>query len=163
MGQGCRGGPSTLSRPVLWAPHFLPGPGVRRQHREYLFQGFHGGWRFIRQSTRKGTALLWESPNQKTSARKHFRQGQLIPAPLLQYYKPPLVLVLLQPGKKGWSGTGGTLLPLALLCPDSTWGFPQHILWHCHCSGHGHNIHLSHLQQEITCFSVCSLYTPWVV
>lgn len=86
-------------------------------------------------------------PHQKTSARKYSRLWQLIPVPLPQHYKAPLVLVLLQPGKKGWLGTRGThsfLLPLALLCPGSTWGFLQHILWHWHCSGHGHNIHLSH-------------------
>lgn len=126
---------------------FLPDPRARRQHSEYFFQGFHDRQRFIWQSARKSTALLWESPDQKTSARKCFRQGQLIPVLLLQHYKPPLVLVLLQPGKKGWLGTWGTQsfqLPLAPLCPDPTWEFPQHSLWHWHHSGHGHNIHLSH-------------------
>lgn len=45
-------------------------------------------------------------------------------------------------GIKGGQGHGR---PTPLLCPDSTWGLPQYILWHWHCSGHGHNIHLSHL------------------
>lgn len=41
------------ARSLLWAL-FLQNP--RRQHSEYLFQGFHDKWRFIRQSARR--ALL---------------------------------------------------------------------------------------------------------
>lgn len=49
----------------------------------------------------------------KTSARKYFRQGQLIPVPFCSTVSPPCSLCSLSQGTKGAQGHGDPLLPAA--------------------------------------------------
>lgn len=120
-----------------------------------LFKCFHWRWRLAAAGQSVTVRLLCcVSPRTgKRQLEKHRRLWQLVSLPFLQHCNPPLGLVPLQPGKKGWTDTRGPTpscchspraAALALLCSGFTRDFLRGVLGHWHRLGHRHNIRLSH-------------------